>query len=194
MSTFEGSTFEGYRPLLPKEALPHPITIQNMSFDQQKKLWDYPFKGKISKKPKEKPKKANQKKRVIKNRQGKEGNRGGSFRDTECVDKLASYTNVGLALAPTVIKQVKKFPATRRGLGTRRYFITPFQANSILASDRTVIRKKTKKDDFFEHQSILQQFLAASPCFGNSALCRSCNRAVPMIIFPCLCENVTFTF
>ena len=43
------------------------------------------------------------------------------------------------------------------------------QVNSILASDRTLTRKKSKKDDFLEHQSILQQALAANPCDGSNA-------------------------
>ena len=34
---------------------------------------------------------------------------GGNFRDTECIDKWAAYTNVGLGLAPNVIKQVANF-------------------------------------------------------------------------------------
>ena len=34
---------------------------------------------------------------------------GGNSRDTECIDKWAAYTNVGLGLAPNVIKQVGKF-------------------------------------------------------------------------------------
>ena len=43
------------------------------------------------------------------------------------------------------------------------------QVNSILASDRTLTRKKSKKDDFLEHQSILQHALAANPCDGSNA-------------------------
>ena len=34
---------------------------------------------------------------------------GENSRDTECIDKWAAYTNVGLGLAPNVIKQVTKF-------------------------------------------------------------------------------------
>ena len=33
----------------------------------------------------------------------------GTSRDTECIDKWAAFTSVGLGLAPTVIKQVGKF-------------------------------------------------------------------------------------
>ena len=43
------------------------------------------------------------------------------------------------------------------------------QVNSILASDRTLTRKKPKKGDFLEHQSILQDALAANPCDGSNA-------------------------
>ena len=32
-----------YRPLRPKSAIPHPITIQNMRFERQKKLWTIPL-------------------------------------------------------------------------------------------------------------------------------------------------------
>ena len=46
---------------------------------------------------------------------------------------------------------------------------TELQVNSILASDRTLTRKKSKKDDFLEHQSILQHALAANPCDGSNA-------------------------
>ena len=47
--------------------------------------------------------------------------------------------------------------------------MTQFQVNSILASDRTLIKKKSKQDDFLEHQSILQQALIANPCDGGNA-------------------------
>ena len=114
------------------------------------------------KKAKKQMSRANQKKRVIKGRRVKEfqenePNCGRSSRDTECIDKWAAYTSLGLTLAPSVIKQVSNF-----------FFLTFFrtflQVNSILASDRTVIRKKAKKDDFLEHHIILQQALAANPC------------------------------
>ena len=45
-----------------------------------------------------------------------------------------------------------------------------FQANSILASDRTIAKKKSKKDDFIDHQQILQNALDANPCEGSSAI------------------------
>ena len=44
-----------------------------------------------------------------------------------------------------------------------------FQVNSIIASDKTLIRKKSKQDDFLEHQRILQQALSANPCDGGNA-------------------------
>ena len=47
--------------------------------------------------------------------------------------------------------------------------MTQFQVNSILASDRTLIKKKSKQDDFLEHQSILQQALTAKPCDDGNA-------------------------
>ena len=47
--------------------------------------------------------------------------------------------------------------------------MTQFQVNSILASDRTLIKKKSKQDDFLEHQSILQQALIANPCDDGNA-------------------------
>ena len=47
--------------------------------------------------------------------------------------------------------------------------MTQIQVNSILASDRTLRRKKSKKDDFLEHQRILQQVLAANPCDKGNA-------------------------
>ena len=47
--------------------------------------------------------------------------------------------------------------------------MTQFQVNSILASDRALIKKKSKQDDFLEHQSILQQALTAKPCDGGNA-------------------------
>ena len=44
-----------------------------------------------------------------------------------------------------------------------------FQANSILASDRTTSKKKSKKDDFLEEENILKQALTANPCNGSTA-------------------------
>ena len=44
-----------------------------------------------------------------------------------------------------------------------------FQANSILASDRTTSKKKSKKDDFLEEENILKQALTANPCDGSTA-------------------------
>ena len=46
---------------------------------------------------------------------------------------------------------------------------TELQVNSILASERTVTKKKSKKGDFLEHQSILQEALAANPCDARNA-------------------------
>ena len=46
---------------------------------------------------------------------------------------------------------------------------THFQANSILASDRTISKKKSKKDDFLEEENILKQALTANPCDGSTA-------------------------
>ena len=117
------------------------------------------------KKAKKQMNRANQKKRVIKGRRVKEfqenePNCGRSSRDTECIDKWAAYTSLGLTLAPSVIKQVSNFFFLT-------FFCTFLQVNSILASDRTVIRKKAKKDDFLEHHRILQQALAANLCNGG---------------------------
>ena len=47
--------------------------------------------------------------------------------------------------------------------------MTQFQVNSILASDKILRKKKSKQDDFLEHQSILQQALTANPCDGGNA-------------------------
>ena len=44
-----------------------------------------------------------------------------------------------------------------------------FQANSILASDRTISKKVSKKDDFLEDENILNQALTANPCDGSTA-------------------------
>ena len=46
---------------------------------------------------------------------------------------------------------------------------THFQANSILASDRTISKKVLKKDDFLEDENILNQALTANPCDGSTA-------------------------
>ena len=82
-------------------------------------------------------------------------------RDTEgCIEKWAVYTRVGLGLATNVIKQVDKI---------NLQIMTQFQVNSINASDKTVVKKKSKQDDFLEHQSILQQALTANPCDGGNA-------------------------
>ena len=79
---------------------------------------------------------------------GKELNGKETSRDTECCnDKWAAYTSLVIGLAPNVIKQV----------------------NSILTSDRTLIKKKSKQDDFLEHQRILQQALTAKPCDDGNA-------------------------
>ena len=79
---------------------------------------------------------------------GKELNGKETSRDTECCnDKWANYTSLVIGLAPYVIKQV----------------------NSILVSDRTLIKKKSKQDDFLEHQRILQQALTAKPCDDGNA-------------------------
>ena len=134
-------------------------------------------KGTSNKELREKPKKdnkrANQKKRVKdlpgKKVQGK--NCGRSLRDTECFEKWAEYTSVGLALAPTVIKQVNKF------FHISSHFL---QVNSILSSDRTLIRKKAKKDDFLEHQSILQRALAANPCNGSKESTSAYGKPTPL--------------
>ena len=83
-----------------------------------------------------------------------------SSRATECSEQWAIFTSVGLGLAPTVIKQVENC-----------FYISTIQlqVNSILASDRTLIRKRSKKDDFLEHQSILQKALSGDPCNGSNA-------------------------
>ena len=84
-----------------------------------------------------------------------------NIRDTECIEKWAAYTSVVIGLAPTVIKQVDKCLFLQ--------IMKQFQVNSILASDKTLRRKKSKQDDFLEHQSILQQALTANPCDGGNA-------------------------
>ena len=44
MTVREGPQMTGHS-VRPKQAIPHPITIQSMRFDRQKKkLWDYPVK------------------------------------------------------------------------------------------------------------------------------------------------------
>ena len=92
---------------------------------------------------------------------GKELNGKETSRDTECCnDKWANYTSLVIGLAPNVIKQVIKL---------HFQIMTQFQVNSILTSDRTLIKKKSKQDDFLEHQSILQQALTAKPCDGGNA-------------------------
>ena len=82
-------------------------------------------------------------------------------RDAECSEKWAAFASVSLGLAPIVIKQVDN----TLYIPTSHYL----QANSILASDRTLVRKKSKKDDFLEHQSILQKALSGNPCDGGNA-------------------------
>ena len=47
--------------------------------------------------------------------------------------------------------------------------MTQFQVNSILVSDKTLIGKKSKQDDFLKHQRILQKALTANPCDGGNA-------------------------
>ena len=103
-------------------------------------------------------KSSNKRKIYEKDLKGKE-----TSRDTECCnDKWANFTSVGvgLGLAPTVIKQVIKL---------HFQIMTQFQVNSILTSDRTLIKNKSKQDDFLEHQSILQQALTAKPCDDGNA-------------------------
>ena len=103
-------------------------------------------------------KSSNKRKIYEKDLKGKE-----TSRDTECCnDKWANFTSVGvgLGLAPTVIKQVIKL---------HFQIMTQFQVNSILTSDRTLRKKKSKQDDFLEHQSILQQALTAKPCDDGNA-------------------------
>ena len=140
--------------------------------------------AKLKAQSKKKIKRVKKRKRVIKG-QGKEpqGNKvrtncgGVSSRDPECSEKWATFTSVSLGLAPTVIKQVDKNTCT---------FLpdSNLQVNSILASDRTLRRKKSKKDDFLEHQRILQQALAANPCDGGNT-----NGKPPP---PCLPDNMCF--
>ena len=89
------------------------------------------------------------------------GTISGETRDTECNDKWAAFTSVGLGLASTVIKQVGKLHFCQ--------IMTQFQVNSILVSDKTLIKKKSKQDDFLEHRRILQQALTVNPCdVGNA--------------------------
>ena len=150
---------------------------QNGKIYRKKEKVRMKVKGTSNKELREKAKKdnkrANQKKRVKdlpgKKVQGK--NCGRSLRDTECFEKWAEYTSVGLALAPTVIKQVNKFSHISS------HFL---QVNSILSSDRTLIRKKAKKDDFLEHQSILQQALAANPCNGSKESTSAYGKPTPL--------------
>ena len=47
-------------------------------------------------------------------------------------------------------------------------FMNEYQVNSIVASERTVVRKKAKKDDFLPQLKILRDALAGNNCEGGA--------------------------
>ena len=84
-------------------------------------------------------------------------------RNTEgCNEKWATFSSAAIGPAAAIIKQVRELFYV--------FLITNhFQANSIIASDRTIAKKKSKKDDFLEDENILKQALTANPCDGSTA-------------------------